>query len=700
MGLVEGIRIENYLSTSDLSAVHLHEDLTAIVGPNGAGKSSFLRGAFAFTSKQNVHPAELSTQNSGLDEKSPSEIPITTLYISANSTNLGPLRALSQNLSIKSTQIIEMGSNGSEANSTLPGTDAPSSGEEIKVISYANGTKKLATSRGRLNIGTVVENRLRDVTELATKLIEQVSMVSETVSPYDRDETDLSVVQDVTTTLKEEVDDISPPTNTSGGEMDSPDLIEDLSEDLDNVAGLMEDLELLRTSPIENYLPNMRYFEEIPIPDSKFNFEQTRYPRLIDAVLNSGSKGVDSIEDLESRNLELVLEQVEDRTTEYLNSFIKLDEPVETQIPEVVTDPQRGRFSVESSQDGDELEFKIRDEREGTIVGLCEKSTGFRWLFSFILLVFIERSNGELSDLYLIDDIGVHLHPEWKVHLRHSLYEITGDAQIVYSTHSPFLIDNSNIDQVRIASMESNGTQIQTVSEVRGSSQVHDQLEPIRSSLGARVSEFLFGSSAVLVVEGPTDKDYIECMSELFYWHSNSKESLNSEIEIVVGKGSNQNVMANFLEVEEDNYVVLTDKDESGDRQKRKILKNDIDDSKLIQLDELANRRSGQHTEIEDLFSPELVCEIVASELPDPVSKQELLTRVASEDSTTEGIKGRLSRYYDEGDVQNELEIPKGRLAEKIIDKIDATWLSAPGEKKQTVESFQSLIKSLNDKLT
>lgn len=693
MELVRSVSITNYSSTFDLTNVSFHEDLTVVVGPNGAGKSTFLEGTAKFGTKEEIKNANLSNHDSSLTSTYPSKIPIVSLeFILSEDSNslLVPVckRPGVQTLDISDNTFISDSGEMVELHKGLPNNE-----KSLTITRYANGTQKLNTKNGRYKIETLIAKRIADLQLIGTELIEQaasIGLLDSYVNPHDLDSETWS---DKLSIMEDKID------FEEYDEEDDIPLSVEIYEDFEEVTSFVTDLILLRTD-ITNELPNIQYFDKIPSISNEIPLSDLETETQYRGLLTWGGIDPDEATTAEEAELQRALNSGSEQLTRYLNSYINVDKKVERGLPEAVTDPLEGRFDVECTIENDTINVYIHDSMEETTVPINRKSTGFQWLVSCMLTIFSGVIDPDQTDMFLIDDIGVHLHPDWKINLRKALHEIAGDAQIVYSTHSPFFIDNGSLDQVRVASNESNGTRIQKVSEVRGSKYVHDTLEPLRSVLGAYVSEFLYGANGIVIVEGPTDKKYIECFSELFE-NSESLPTLNEDVAIINGKGANQIVLANFLEAEQDNYFSIMDNDTDGDDQVQKFSDTGIDPAKYAQLDILPNQNATQNPEIEDLFPSELVCEYAADTLPSIITKTMLLSRFNNRSNmgVIEAIDSVLKQYKQQNDIPEDTKIGKGNICEEIRSLVDETWLYASGEKEETIEDFSELITTINSKL-
>lgn len=148
-----------------------------------------------------------------------------------------------------------------------------------------------------------------------------------------------------------------------------------------------------------------------------------------------------------------------------------------------------------------------------------QRSLGFRYFLTFFIKLIANSEGDEIRDeLILLDDPGIHLHPERQKDLLNALESLAEQNQIVYTTHSPYMIESSHLNRVRIVTSQEGykGTKIK--SDFSEASEIdEDSLEPIRGALGATFSDSLFTTGRTLLVEGYTDRIYLNRLSKMFY---------------------------------------------------------------------------------------------------------------------------------------------------------------------------------------
>ncbi|MGJ7532870.1 MULTISPECIES: AAA family ATPase [unclassified Variovorax] len=126
--------------------------------------------------------------------------------------------------------------------------------------------------------------------------------------------------------------------------------------------------------------------------------------------------------------------------------------------------PLKVRFNL----DGQYLDTLVSDPNGAyeVEVNLDERSRGFQWFFSFYIAFFADTKGGRAEDaVLLLDEPGLHLHPHSQADLLAHFEKDFGN-QIIYTTHSPFMVPTHRLDSVRTASLgETSGTTVSNAAE-------------------------------------------------------------------------------------------------------------------------------------------------------------------------------------------------------------------------------------------
>ena len=110
------------------------------------------------------------------------------------------------------------------------------------------------------------------------------------------------------------------------------------------------------------------------------------------------------------------------------------------------------RLTIRLDVDGQYLQTLVEDEL-GIPVELDQRSEGFRWLVSFFV-VFHAQAKDDLKDaILLLDEPGLSLHALKQQEFRKTVSRLAEGNQVLYTTHSPFMVGSDELDLVRIVEM-------------------------------------------------------------------------------------------------------------------------------------------------------------------------------------------------------------------------------------------------------
>ena len=106
------------------------------------------------------------------------------------------------------------------------------------------------------------------------------------------------------------------------------------------------------------------------------------------------------------------------------------------------------RIELVVKSEGESLLFGVKEQEKPDFFKIEQRSKGFQWFLSFYLRINAQKSN---NNIIIIDEPGVHLHAMAQKEILKILEkEATQGAQIIFSTHCPYLIDAQRLDRIRI----------------------------------------------------------------------------------------------------------------------------------------------------------------------------------------------------------------------------------------------------------
>ena len=169
----------------------------------------------------------------------------------------------------------------------------------------------------------------------------------------------------------------------------------------------------------------------------------------------------------------------------------------------------------------------IRVKNKGVSLPLKNRSKGFNWFFSFLVWFKKIQEDKDSNYILLLDEPGLNLHASAQSDLLRFFEDLSQNYQIVYSTHSPFMISSDKLQRVRTVLETENGSVISDSVQEKDP----NTLFPLQAALGYNIAQNLYISNKNLLVEGVSDLIYLQIMSSIV--ESAGKNGLSKDITIV-----------------------------------------------------------------------------------------------------------------------------------------------------------------------
>lgn len=259
---------------------------------------------------------------------------------------------------------------------------------------------------------------------------------------------------------------------------------------------------------------------------------------------------------------------------------------------------QDPEFQLRVSPREHELVFTIRD-RTGTDYSFTERSRGLRYFLSYYVQLLAHDRPAELPEVLLMDEPDAYLSASGQQDLLRVLEhqarpdDSDREDQVIYVTHSPFLINRNAGHRVRVVDK---GARDEGTRLVKDATRNH--YEPLRTSLGAFVAETAFIGGDNLFVEGISDQVLLAGMNaRLLRLGAPPSQCLDLNLVTIVHGGSNVPYML-YLARGRDQIkpacAVLVDGDDAGQTMRKQIRrggahgKPTVSDDLIIDLAEWA----------------------------------------------------------------------------------------------------------------
>ena len=251
---------------------------------------------------------------------------------------------------------------------------------------------------------------------------------------------------------------------------------------------------------------------------------------------------------------------------------------------------QQSKLDLIAQEDGDKLRFWVKDAPRAPYFTVRQRSKGFQWFLSFYLRLKAHGDNP--NSVILVDEPGLYLHARAQRDVLEVLTELSASRQIIFSTHSPYLIDPKKLERVRLVQCDANGKT--TILNGLHRPSDAETLTPVITALGMDLSRDLaFPGRKNLLLEGISDYYLLKAMHRVLCGGVTcdyamipavGADNLPLLVQLMIGWGLP--------------YIVLLDNDQKGDRVKRKLMDLlDVPEARILRV----STNAGES--IEDLFT-------------------------------------------------------------------------------------------------
>lgn len=265
---------------------------------------------------------------------------------------------------------------------------------------------------------------------------------------------------------------------------------------------------------------------------------------------------------------------------------------------EIDTSKEREKLEDGTEREYVEMHVRMRDDRHMLSLPFDGRSSGFRWFFSF-LAAFSRYEHGA-PVVILLDEPALGLHARaQKDFLRFIEERLAKCCQVIYTTHSPFMIQSDdNLERARLVEDKGQDVGSVTTSDVLTTDQ--DTLFPLQAALGYDIAQHLFISKDNLVVEGPSDFIFMSTISS--HLKTLDREGLNDNWSIMPLGGADVipafvALLGNHLDV-----TVVVDARKEGHQKLTHLAEAGfLKGKRIITIGEITKQKT---SDIEDLFTP------------------------------------------------------------------------------------------------
>lgn len=347
----------------------------------------------------------------------------------------------------------------------------------------------------------------------------------------------------------------------------------------------------------------------------------------------------------------------------------------------------------EGMQQGVNVWGEVYDSVHWATTPLSNRSRGFVWFFSFLAWYEDVKRQGQ-NVILLLDEPGLSLHGRAQADLlRYFDAELSGH-QLLYTTHSPFMIDPTKFERVRIVQdlgidapealpKDEDGTKV--LANVFDATD--DSLFPLQGALGYEIQQTLFIGPNSLIVEGAADMLYLRGMTAQL--EREGREGLSEQwiITPVGGSGKVPTFVALLGSQKGINVATLLDIQSSDKQLIEDLYKKNLLTKK--QVSTYADFTGMAESDVEDMFDRSFYLELVNGEYGKQLASKITLAKL------NQNVP-RTLRAIDAWLVDNPMKsgsFGHYRPARYFTEQLLTLW---PKVSEETKSRFEAAFKHLN----
>ncbi|MEU7631798.1 AAA family ATPase [Nocardia sp. NPDC049220] len=323
--------------------------------------------------------------------------------------------------------------------------------------------------------------------------------------------------------------------------------------------------------------------------------------------------------------------------------------------------------------EGPILQIRVDNSRHRASVPFDERSRGFVWFFSF-LAYFTELESEAKQDLILLlDEPGLSLHGRAQSDLLRLIDQrLAPKHQVIYTTHSPFMVSANHFQRTRtVIDEDDTGTKVSA--EIFKADE--DTAFPLYAAMGIEMTQNLFIGEHTLLLEGPSDLIYLDILSDALT--EQNRTGLDPRwVKTPIGGSGKLSTFVTLLGANKINVAVLADSSTNDlGAVKRLRDNNQLAKGGLIEISQITGTKDA---DIEDLFEPAFYLDLVnltyAKQLNQPISTTELNTHDPR-------IVRQIEKHFRDNNITNgnfSHYKPAAKLLREqgtLVSKIDNTTL-------------------------
>ena len=281
--------------------------------------------------------------------------------------------------------------------------------------------------------------------------------------------------------------------------------------------------ELSQIKEIAEYLNENKWTESIPdyefisfsvfrdVLKSKYTIDEVKKEQKVLNILKIAGIDIEQIDKDITDNNVFSIQDVENEYAEIATTKFK-------EIFKQVDDNFKLRIKIDSATRS--IYFSTQDKTTDNVsIPIDDRSEGFKWYLSIYLTLYnYIENNDSHNKILLLDEPNLYLHAEAQMDLLERVFKKEfKNIQIIYTTHSPYMIDSANTNSIKIIEKETQTNIYNSAREyalARKDMNDVDALTPVMTALHLNIANELIVNSNnnIIIVEGIQDLYVLKSM--------------------------------------------------------------------------------------------------------------------------------------------------------------------------------------------
>lgn len=252
------------------------------------------------------------------------------------------------------------------------------------------------------------------------------------------------------------------------------------------------------------------------------------------------------------------------------------------------------KLKIALNKDGDKIYVNIYDIDDNINPKKpSQRSKGLQWFLSFYLML----NNSKENAILLIDEPGLYLHASAQEDILR-FFENNLNNYIIYTTHSPYLIDTNNMLRIKLVTNDRTKGIGTCVENKYYKCADLDTITPLITAIGYNMtkSPLEFGGGLNIITEGISDRYYILAFLKL--------HNIAEKINLIPSQGARVvHLIVSIVIGWNLKHIVFLDNDQGESDAKENLLNLYVDEDEYnSHVFKISNKKD---TCIEDIFSAE-----------------------------------------------------------------------------------------------